>query len=580
MKSQKISLYLSIVLFLSFIRCGFDSLSFSKGKFIYWLIGVVIGGLYFLVNRSKRRYVLNDFDVFVLILFTIGFWNLIYISKSTIYNINIWYYMGYLILYFVLRQELNTKDIIYKNLNFILYFISVTAIINVVIAVLQSNNILQSPNEYFNSTGLFFSPNQLGAYLSLGFLSTLEILRKSKIKSIKIVFYIGLLILIYGLYLSECRGAYLGLIIVFLFWFYNSNYKTKKSFKWRIILSGAALLSLLFLIIWNNNSVKSESTSGRLFIIKQSLERIKEHPVSGHGINSFSLQYNLAKAKYFTVERNWDDIKNASYIYNANNDFLELTFELGVVWLIVFIFFLIRLGFFSTQTEETKICSSILLCIFVFALTNTILSTPLFLVIGCYCVVFVVNLSSVKPIYTFNNSIFLQIGFVVIGFTFLGIMFLRLNAEHKLLSYYNGEKHFVSLKNIKNYITKIDAGGEELFMAGAILLKNKHHEEGISYLAQGFEHSGKPSLGKILAGFYVKQSKYNEAEQIYQYNMNVEPFRYDAHIDLFRLYIKTNQKTKAKEMAFKIILLPIKIPSEKINKYKEEAIFYLRKAKK
>ncbi|KIA99193.1 hypothetical protein OA93_06065 [Flavobacterium sp. KMS] len=436
-------------------------------------------------------------------------------------------------------------------------------------------NILQSANEYFKSTGLFFSPNHLGIYLALGFLTNIEILRKSKIMSIKTIFYIGLVILLYGLYLSECRGAYLGLSIALLFRQYNLNQKFKAYPKWKILLCSLTVLTGLFLIVKGNNSVKSESALGRLFIIKQSLEQIKEHPLSGHGINSFSLKYNSAKAQYFATERSWEDIKNASYIYSANNDFLELTFELGITWILIFIFFVIKLRTYSTQNTETQICSSILICLLIFTLTNSILSTPLFTIIACYCVVVIINSSEIKPIYTFNNNIFLQISFAIIGFIFLVIIFLRLNAEYRLLSYYNETKHLTSLKNIENYVSKIDANGEALFMAGGVLLKNKYAQEGTSYLAQGFKHSGKPSLGRILAGLYQKQGKYSEAEQIYKYNINIEPFRYEARMDLFRLYITTNQTKKSKEEALKIILLPIKIPSEKITEYKNEAEKYI-----
>lgn len=578
MKFQ-VSLYVAIVLILSFIRCGFDSLPFSKGKFIYWLVAVVIGGIYFLVNKSKRKYAFNCFDVLVLMLFTIGFWNLIYISKATIYNIQVWYYAGYLILYAVLRQELNTKDVIYKNLNFVFHFISLTAVLNAIVAILQNIAIIESPNEHFNSTGLFFSPNQLGIYLALGFLSTLEILRKTKVKSVKIVLCTSLVILIYSLYLSECRGAYLALSVAFLFYLFNSKQKIKNTFRSKIAVSSILVLLGSSVIIWNTNSAKTESASGRLFIIKLALEQIKEHPFSGYGIDSFSLHYNVAKARYFATERPWSEVKNASYIYNANNDFLELTFELGIVWIIVFILFAVKLIMNSSKTKETQICCSILLCLVVFACTNSILPVPLFLITGCYCTVVMINISEARPIYAFKNHTFFQVGIAAVLMAALGIMILRLNAEQKLLRLYNGEKHFTSLEKLQSYTSKIDAKGEELFMAGGILLKNKH-EEGIDYLAKGFEQSGKPSLGKILAGFYEKQHKYQEAEHIYQYNINVEPFRFDARIDLFRLYSKTNQKQKTREMANRIINLPVKIPSEKVNGYKEEARLYLSKIDK
>ncbi|WP_264535758.1 O-antigen ligase family protein [Flavobacterium sp. N1736] len=580
MKIQKITCYLLILLALSLFSCKIELLPFLKGKYIYWLIASTFGSLFLLVNLQKQPYKLNYFDIIVLILTSIGLLNFIYLSNATIYNVTIWYYFGYLMLYITLRQKLFGKEVIQKNLRFVLYFISITALLNVIIAVLQNIYILHSSNEYFSSTGLFFSPNQLGIYLALGLISTFEILRNATKKSIRIILCITLIVLLYGLYLSECRGAYLGVSAAILFRLYIVRQKIKNYSKPKLSAAILLITLALFLIIGNTNSVKSESVSGRMFIIKQTFEQIMKNPLAGYGIDSFSLKYNAAKANYFATERPWNEIKNASYIYSANNDFIELAFEFGILWMLIFTYLIIRLLSYSLQSTETQTCALILICLLFFALTNSILSVPLFLIIGCYCFVNIINLIDNKPIYTFNNYVFFQIGIVVIPCLFLAIIFLRLNAEYKLLDYYNGKRHFTSLKNIESYITRIDAKGEEFFMTGGVLLKNKYPSEGIHYLAKGFEYSGKPSLGKILAGFYQKQGKYNEAEKIYLYNMNVEPFRYDANMDLFRLYVKTNHEAKAREMAFRIIHLPIKIPSEKINDYKKEAILYLRKTKK
>jgi len=74
--------------------------------------------------------------------------------------------------------------------------------------------------------------------------------------------------------------------------------------------------------------------------------------------------------------------------------------------------------------------------------------------------------------------------------------------------------------------------------------------------------------------------KYNEAEKIFTYNKNVEPFRFDARIDLLNLYLKTNQKQKARKTAKEIIDLPIKIPSKEIDLFKEKAKKYLENEQK
>lgn len=128
---------------------------------------------------------------------------------------------------------------------------------------------------------------------------------------------------------------------------------------------------------------------------------------------------------------------------------------------------------------------------------------------------------------------------------------------------------------MQGYLSKIDNKGEELFMGGIILVKNGYQKEGIVYMQTGFERSGKPSLGKIIANGLKKQKKFTAAEAIYNYNKNTEPYRYEARIDLFKLFIETKQYTKAKKMAAEIIHLPVKIHSETIVDFKKKAQLFL-----
>lgn len=565
-------IFLTILLVLSMASSKLEMLPFLNGKFIYWLPLIIVGGMYFIIKKSIDKYSINLYDIVVIILFILGLWNFAYVSNAGIFNLKIWYMTGYLLLYVVLRNLLNTKDLIFRSLNFLLYFISATAVSNALIAILQNNNVLTSANEYFKTTGLFYSPNQLGLITVLGIITTIEIIKKQNNLKSKFLLSLPVLLLIYVLYLSQCRGAFLALCITLTLGFYFANLK-KVSLR-AIALSGLMACLLFLLIIGNTNSTKSESLSGRVLITKLSLEKIKDNPLLGHGIDSFSLQYNLAKAHYFEQERTWDEIKNAAYVYNVNNDFIELAFEFGLLWCFIFILFAFMLYFLS-KNKETNTAGSILLCLSVFCLTNTILPVPAFVILGCIYAVIIINTSELKPICVFKNFSFFKISINVFIASFLAVIILRMNAEYELLKLYNGTTAFSDIKSIESYISKIDANGEQFFMAGGILLKNNYINLGTDYLAAGFQQSGKPDLGKILAGVYKKQGRYNEAEKIYKYNINVEPYRFDARMDLFNLYVQTNQKLKAKEAAKEIINLPIKISSEKINNYKKEAKFYL-----
>jgi hypothetical protein len=91
-----------------------------------------------------------------------------------------------------------------------------------------------------------------------------------------------------------------------------------------------------------------------------------------------------------------------------------------------------------------------------------------------------------------------------------------------------------------------------------------------------YERSGKPSIGRILANGLQQQKKYVQAEKIFLYNKNVEPYRYEARMDLLNLFLETKQFSKAKVIATEIIQLPVKIPSPLIVEYKKNATAYLK----
>lgn len=579
MKKKQLLIFLAILLLSLIIRCSLSSVPFLKGKYIYWLFVVVTGSAICLFNDSNKKWILNRFDVCVLILFCIGVWNFIYLSNAKVFNLKVWYVIGYLLVYIILRRSLYTKSTILEISKKIYYLIFLAATLNAAIAILQKIQLLSSTNEHFKITGLFYSPNHLALFLAIGILSLIELIKENKSRSSKILLFICFLILDYSLYLSECRGAYIALIVVILLKIVSFRKRNKELSFFKITPYIFVTLSILLFIVWNTNSSKSESASGRLFIAKQSLAQLENRPLTGYGFDSFSLQYNLAKADYFAVERSWEETRNAGYIYNANNDFLELGFELGTIWIVVFCIFIIMLFNKTKNSNTQETFSSILLCIIIFAFTNTILPVPLFVVLGCIFAMGIINETEMKPVLCFKQNILFKIIAAIFLAIFSTIIILRLNAEYKLKKIYN-EEEISDLKKTENYTSKIDANGEQLFMAGIIFLKNYNQEEGIRYLTNGFKQSGKPSLGKNLATIFERMGKYDEAERIYIYNKNVEPFRFDARMDLFNLYLKTNQKQKARELAKEILYLPIKIPSKNIDFFKEKAEYYLKNEQK
>lgn len=314
-----------------------------------------------------------------------------------------------------------------------------------------------------------------------------------------------------------------------------------------------------------------DSNSGRWFATQQVIKQIADEPL-GHGISSFSSEYNKAKARYFENNSNWNEMKNAGFIFNANNDFLELTYEFGVVWISIFIGFFVLLFYKKPNTIEEKITRTIIVCVLVHSMTNPVLIIPVVVLIAIVCVVINVNTASAKTFFETQNNKIITAG---IGFFLITIILIRLNSEYKLCRLYDGNGYLKGENQIKSYVSKIDHNGEEYFMGASIYFNAKYYNQGVEYLNIAFERSGKPSAGTIVAGILKKEKKFSQAETIYNYNKNAEPYRYEARIELLNLFIETNQKGKAIKMAKEIINLPIKIPSQTVKMYKKRAKNYL-----
>lgn len=563
-----------LILITSIINCSSESLPFLKGDYIYWIFALTLVAFVYVLKNKNQTLKINVFDGLLILLSAIGAIHYIFLSKATLYNTSIWNYTSYLAIYLLLRNYCSTADTAKKALVILLYFCSITAIINIFWMFLQWKHLVSSPNEFFLTTGIFFSPNQLGIYLSIGCISTLFLLQKTKVLWIKIGLGLSFLLIFIGLCISDSRGAFISLCVAMAYYFYHSRVKTKTLFNWKTVLGIGVLLasSFYFTTVVNNN--KTESTSGRYFTTQLVVKQIAQNPL-GYGVNSFSLEYNKAKSQYFKTNSNWEEMKNAGYVYNANNDFLELTFELGILWIAIFIIFIVLLFKKKDNTIESQIARTILICLLVFSLTNNILTLPIFAIIACICTVIIINTTQTKVIYEFKNRTtykYIGIGLVLY---FALIQINRINAEYKLYKLYEGKIYLKGENQLQGHLSKIDNKGEELFMGGIILVKNGYKKEGIRYMQTGFERSGKPTLGRILANGLRKQKKHTQAEAIYTYNKNAEPYRYEARMDLFDLFVATNQREKAKKMAQEIVHLPIKIPSKKIVDFKRKAKLYL-----
>lgn len=79
-----------------------------------------------------------------------------------------------------------------------------------------------------------------------------------------------------------------------------------------------------------------KSLRGRMWLSAVTWTMIRDAPLRGHGLGTFSLQFPLYQARAFSQEWSTPFLANASFTSYAHNDYLQLWSELGIFGLLTF----------------------------------------------------------------------------------------------------------------------------------------------------------------------------------------------------------------------------------------------------
>lgn len=146
----------------------------------------------------------------------------------------------------------------------------------------------------------------------------------------KIVRYVIATLVLLGVFMSQSRTALVCLSVYIAFQF---NYKKKA---WHILSISAILILILGLIFF----VKTDSSKGRFFILKNSIELVEEKPLLGHGSGAFQREYMCKQREYFETHPNSGYTMLADDIHHPLNEYLRVTVEYGILGLCMFAYLL------------------------------------------------------------------------------------------------------------------------------------------------------------------------------------------------------------------------------------------------
>lgn len=269
-------------------------------------------------------------------------------------------YLCSIIIYFSLRLFVDNKYLKSILPTIIRLVILIVIIYECIYAFFQKLLILPKFNGNTNIeiTGTFTHSAILAGMLVMSVTFIYSQLRAKPIKS-PLVFVVNISVFLFSLtilYTTKSRAAVIGLGSAIIYIELMSKYGFKKVFiylKYRKCTSLIVLVIsciVLFILI----QIRPVSAVGRIVVWKISALMIKDAPLFGHGIGSFSKIYPAYQISYFSDAKNIGDVVYADYVSYAYNDLIQIWVELGVIGVILILMIICNAIFEKCENLENR----------------------------------------------------------------------------------------------------------------------------------------------------------------------------------------------------------------------------------
>jgi len=541
----------------------------------------VTASLVFICSKSATQLVtskrvLGNSRVCAVSLLVIYYWvNALYHGQITIRH----YYISVIgLLFFVcLCSALYTP-----NSNWLWRPVKILACLQAMICLLQQLNYLPTADAAFQVTGTCVNPNNTAMFLTLC-LPVLYVSLKGAIKPLQHTKYVTAIVLIVlALCCLKCRTAFLGIfcMAVIQLCLQSTISGARKKYLlvgWIVVVGGILLTGLYFLNV--------QSAEGRLLVWKIVLRSIGQQTWWGGGYGLFEHDYNLAQANYFAeAARPITEIFQAGYIHMSYNELLENIAEGGLlggaVWVVFLIAWLPRKLLFNQQqyrinsTEEAVFCLA-MPCFIIMSLVNfTFQAIPVMLLTTAYAGVFVGKQAMPQDALDHAKVAGLWVKQTVtsalaIGFT--AIMFVTATS-------------YAQCKALKTNSNAIEAAQQILPLEkwmfhsvfywrsrAAIAERGGNISLAIDCYNKARQLSSDPDIYTKQAKLYAQKGDYPQAIQLMQVSKNMQPHLFAPCMALMHLYNANKDTASSLAMAQYIVQMPVKVPSKKVDGYKQAA---------
>lgn len=468
-----------------------------------------------------------------------------------------------LIVYYLIFNKTSTSYIFFTY-----YGICLIAIFESVVIFLQSAGLMPVSNESFLCTGTWVNPNVTAMFLAMSLFAIIETIktwRKPFLGNLILITVVIAILLLYS------RTAYL-ITSIFLVYYFNKSIKNFISggIKLTSHRLGQGVLAIILILIFVSPFVnKTESSSGRLAIWRNSLQLVAQNPILGYGHGSFEKNYNLYAASLKKPEN--------SHVFMAYNDFIELTFESGLPALLLWLACLYY--FFRFCTANKRSVLPIVALVIIQATNFGFQAYPAFILFIIYMAAGNVSLKKDKVIASNNASVKNSFSVAKIWLSGLSAFSILFFIEvSKITGAYYQQKiahdnfkspyAFMVFQDLKPLL-EFSNGFHENF--GDVLLARKQFSLALIHYKQALKTCSRPVVFAKCGYVHSIIKNYDSSRHYYQIVQDIEPGKLVPRMALLKLYQQAKDTSLIISKANEIVDFPMKVVTKKGSEIKAYA---------
>ncbi len=382
----------------------------------------------------------------------------------------------------------------------------------------------------YPSTGTFYNPGPFCGYiatlspLALYFCITPQLKFLHRLSYIYIIMSFSLMPVLMG------RTGWIAAIIGCSYVLFTCKQFQRPKGKgiWIAILIITAIATLLFYL-------KPQSALGRLFLWRNGISAMFEHPISGVGWDNVAGALGNAQESYFSTHKNSLFKQVAGSPEYAFNDFLQIGIAYGLIGLAVFLYILYISLRSASLTKQHGIFGYFIAFIVV-CLSSYPLQFPEFIITTTLIVVIATaSHPKISALNIFLLSIFVSslALFSCITIKYRKDKSLQWDKIKYTYQYLLTDKDLLSLDSL---MSEHSWDNHYLFDYGKALRNNGYYEKSNTILKQGVQQSSDPMFLNLIGRNYHDIRDYAQAELYFTRSINRLPGRMYPYYLLAKLY--------------------------------------------